>query len=71
MAKRPLHLSTPAEVRQALTKIINETRNGDLSPSVANALICGCNAVLNSLRLDVQERKLEELEAILEEHEAQ
>ena len=71
MAKRPLHLSTPAEVRQALTKIINETRNGDLSPSVSNALICGCNAVLNSLRLDVQKKKLEELEAILEEHEAQ
>lgn len=70
MAKRPLHLSTPAEVRQALTKIINECRNGDLTPAVANALICGCNAVLGSLRLDEQGRKLEQLETILQERES-
>lgn len=63
-------MTTPAEVRAALTKIINETRSGKLSPAVANALICGCNAVLGSLRLDVQEKKIAELETILQERES-
>lgn len=70
MAKRPLHLSTPAEARKALTTIVNEVRSGSLTPAQANAMVCAINALLGSIRLDEQQRKIEELEAILEEHEA-
>lgn len=65
--KRPLHFSTPREVRQSLTKIANETRSGELSPQVANALVCCCNAILGSIRADEQERRIAELEKMLSE----
>lgn len=67
MAKRPLKLSTPREVRQALTKTVNEIRDGQLTPQQGNAIITGCNVVLSSIRIDEQERKITELENLLEE----
>lgn len=69
MAKRPLKLSTPSEVRQALAKLTNEIRSGDITPNVGNACIVGCNAILSSIRLDEQEKKLLELETLLENKE--
>lgn len=63
--KRALRASTPAAVRASLTKIANEVRNGDLLPAQANAIIYCLNVVLQSLRLDEQERKIAELEKLL------
>lgn len=70
VAQRPLRMTTPAEVRAALVKIANECRSGKLSPAVTNALVCACNSILSSLRMDVQEKKIAELEAILQECES-
>lgn len=67
--KRPLKLSTPSEVRQALTKVANEVRGGELTPQQGNAIVTACNVVLSSIRLDEQERKIMELETILNEAE--
>lgn len=67
MARRPLRLSTPREVRAAITKVINEIRGGELTPQQGNAIIAGCNAALSSIRIDEQEKRLNELESILEE----
>lgn len=67
MAKRPLHLSTPREIRAALAKIANETRSGEMTPQMANALVCVCNAILGCIRTDEQERKIVELEKTLAE----
>lgn len=69
MSKRALKLSTPQEVRHALTKTVNEIRSGQLSPQQGNAIITGCNAVLSSIRLDEQEKKIAELETMLEQKE--
>lgn len=69
MAKRPLRLSTPREVRQAVTKTVNEIRNGELTPQQGNAIITGCNVVLSSIRIDEQEKKITELEYLLNEKE--
>lgn len=69
MAKRPLRLSTPKEVRQAVTKTVNEIRNGELTPQQGNAIITGCNVVLSSIRIDEQEKKIAELECLLENKE--
>ena len=71
MAKRPLHLSTPLEVRAAVTKVINEIRSGVLTPQQGNAIITGCNTVLSSIRIDEQEKRLDELQTLLEEQESE
>ena len=69
MPKRPLKLSTPKEVRQALTKTVNEIRSGQLTPQQANAIVAACNAVLSSIRVDEQEKKIAELENLLKDAE--
>ena len=69
MPKRPLKLSTPKEVRQALTKTVNEVRSGQLTPQQGNAIVAACNAVLASIRVDEQEKKIAELEILLKDAE--
>lgn len=69
MSKRPLHLSSPKEVRAALTKVVNEIRENKLSPQQGNAIITGCNTILQSIRIDEQDRKIAELEALLDDKE--
>lgn len=36
--------------------------NGELDAKAANAIVLACNAVLGSIRIDEQQRKIEELE---------
>lgn len=69
MAQRPLRLSTPREIRMTVTKVINEIRNNMLTPQQGNAIIAGCNVALQSIRIDEQEKKINELECLLEEQE--
>lgn len=69
MAKRPLHLDTPRAVRAAVTKVVNEVRNNELTPQQGNAIVAACNTVLQSIRVDEQEKKLAQLESLLEEKE--
>lgn len=65
MAKR-LRLSTPTEVRRTLGKIANLVYNGELDIKIANSLTVTCNAILNSIRLDDQQKRIEEIERILQ-----
>ena len=58
MAKRRLKLSTPLEVRRALSKVANMVLNNELDPRAANTIILACNAVLSAIRTDEQERRL-------------
>ncbi|MBC8610800.1 hypothetical protein H8702_06640 [Massilimaliae timonensis] len=67
MAKRRLKLSTPLEVRRALSKVANMVLNNELDPRAANTIILACNAVLSAIRTDEQERRLCELEKMIEE----
>lgn len=39
--------------------------NGEIDVKTANTIILGCNAVLSSIRTDDQQRKIDELEKIL------
>ena len=41
--------------------------SGELDSKQANTIIMGCNAVLSSIRIDDQQRKIDEFERILEE----
>jgi len=66
MAKR-LKLSTPREVRQALSRVANMVLNGQLDPKAANAIMYACNVILGAIRIDEQQKKLDELERMMEE----
>ena len=67
MAKRNLKLDTPSEIRKALAKVANMTYKGELDPKTANSVTVTCNAILNGIRLDEQEKRILELEQVLNE----
>ena len=62
-----LKLSTPTEVRKALNRIANMILNGQIDPKSANAIIYACNVVLGAIRTDEQEKRLDELEKLINE----
>lgn len=67
--RKTLKLSTPEEVRRAMSRIANMVLNGELSSKEANCLIYACNSALGAIRTDEYRRKVEELEAMLMEQE--
>lgn len=70
MARRKtLKLSTPEEVRKAISRIANMVLNGEIDPKAANTLLYACNAALSAVRTDEYRRKVEELEMLLQERE--
>lgn len=60
-----LRFSNPQEVRRSLAKVANMVLNGEIEPKKANTIILACNAILGAMRIDEQQRKIEELETIL------
>lgn len=66
-ARKRLKLSTPRQVRQALNRIANMVLNGELEAKDANAIMYACNITLSAIRVDEQERRLDELEKLISE----
>ncbi|WP_322176754.1 hypothetical protein [Acutalibacter caecimuris] len=66
MAKR-LKMSTSREVRRTVNRISNLLLNGEIDPKTANALLYGCNVALGAIRVDEQQKKLDELETLVKE----
>lgn len=60
-----LKLSTPAEVRRALARVANMVLNKQIEAKDANAIMYACNIVLSAIRLDDQQKKIDELEQLL------
>lgn len=61
-AKRiKLRLNTPKNVRLSLSRIADCVVNGEIDLKTANTLTLICNTILNSIRVDEQEKKIEEL----------
>lgn len=50
-----------------MSKVANMVLNNELDPRAANTIILACNAVLSAIRTDEQERRLCELEKMIEE----
>ena len=69
MSKRPYKFktSTPKEVRQTLSTIVNLLANEKMDPKIANSITYVCNAINQSYRLDEQEKAIEELKEAIEE----
>ena len=65
--KKRLKLSTPTDVRKALSRIANLTLNGEIDTKVANTIILACNAILSGIKTIEYENKIKELEEILME----
>lgn len=62
-----LRMATPTEVRRTLARVANMAVNGEMDTKTANTIILACNAVLSALRTDEQQKKIDELERLLDE----
>ena len=69
MSKRPYKFktSTSKEVRVSLSKVFNLMANGDMDTTTGKALVYTANAILQSIRIDEQEKQIEELRELIEE----
>lgn len=65
MAQIRLKTKTATEVRRTLARVMNMVANGEMDNKTANTIILGCNAVLSAIRTDEQQRKIDELERVL------
>ncbi len=70
MERKRLKMSTSREVRRTINRINNMLLNGDIDAKTANALIYGCNAALGAIRVDEQQAKIDVLERLVKEMEA-
>ncbi len=70
MERKRLKMSSSREVRRTINRINNMLLNGDIDAKTANALIYGCNAALGAIRVDEQQAKIDELERLVKEMEA-
>lgn len=57
-----LRLSTPHDIRKTLARVTNMIANNEIDTKKANTIIYSCNSILNSIRVDEQEKRISELE---------
>ena len=62
-----LKLSTPKEVRKSLATVANGVLNDEIEPKKANTFVYVTNSILTSIRVDEQQKEIEELKTIVEE----
>lgn len=67
--RKSLKLSTARDIRHSISRVANMVLNGDLDPKAANTILYACNAALSAIKTDEQEKRLDELERLLQEHE--
>lgn len=64
--KKRLKMSSSREVRRAVNRIANMLLNGEIDSKTANAILYAANVTLGAIRVDEQQRKLDELEQLVE-----
>lgn len=62
-----LKMGTATEIRRTLNRIANMVANREMDPKAANTIVLACNAVLSSIRTDDQQKKIDELEQMIED----
>ncbi len=65
--RKTLKLSSPNDVRKALSRIANMVLNKEIDSKDANSIALICNAILSSVRTDEQDKKIKELQEILDQ----
>ena len=64
--KKRLKLSTPREIRRAISRVANMVLNGELEAKEANTILYACNVTLSAIKTVEQEERLNELEKELD-----
>ena len=59
--------STPKEVRKTLSTLVNLVANDEIDQKKANSIVYITNAILTSIRVDEQEKQIQELKQIVQE----
>ena len=59
--------SSPKEVRKTLSTLVNLVANGKIDQKKANSIVYITNAILTSIRVDEQEKQIQELKEMIEE----
>lgn len=67
MAKLHFRFKSPKDIRNSIARVNNMVANGEMDTKIANAIICGCNTLLGSIRADEQQKQIEELRNIVNE----
>lgn len=67
MSRKRMTLKSPQDVRKALSRVSNMLLNEEIDPKTANAIIYACNSILSSVRIDEQEKKIDDLSLIVDE----
>lgn len=62
-----LRMRTPTEIRRTLARVANMALNNEIDTKTANTIILACNAVLSAIRTDEQQKKIDQLEELLNE----
>ena len=62
-----LKLSTPKEIRKSLATVANCVLNDEIDAKKANAFVYVTNSILTSIRVDEQQKEIEELKTLVEE----
>lgn len=62
-----LRMRTTTEIRRTLARVANMALNREIDTKVANTVILACNAILGAIRTDEQQKKIDELEELLNE----
>lgn len=60
-------IATARDIRRTLARVTNMVANGEMDTKQANTIILACNAVLSAIRTDDQQKKINELETLLNE----
>ena len=59
--------SSPKEVRKTLSTLVNLVANDKMDQKKANSIVYITNAILTSIRVDEQEKQIQELKEMIEE----
>jgi len=67
MKRLRIKMDTPDAVRRSITRVSNMVLNDELEAKQANAILYACNVALSAIRVDEQQKKIDELERLLGE----
>ena len=60
--KRGVRLRRPEDVRRFLSRVINQTVNGEIETDICRATTYACNVLLKSMEVSDLEQRLSKLE---------
>lgn len=60
-------MGSTTELKRAANKIANMLLNHEIDAKTANALLYSCNVIAGIIRVDEQQKKLDELEQMVKE----